>query len=804
MESQVLEKIMSGQAILFNGAGFSFGAKNIDGTAIPSGKKLSEYLAKKCKIDINSDLKIASKCYIKQFSKEELIQELKSILTVSEVTEYHKSIANLPWKRIYTTNYDCVIEHAANSIGKCLNTIRLSDSIRDNAKDNICIHLNGVITHLNKATLDNEFKLTDSSYITEDLTSNPWFSLMRSDFETADLIVVIGYSMQSDIDILRLFANPTIKEKIIIIDSNNPSEENKLMLPDYGEYMPIGLNNFSIEIDNFKTTYIPSLLSKQFYSFSYSQQNPQTSTEASFTDIFELYSIGKYSPLLLECKYNGEYRDGYKYLLLRKSVETILTNLNKYRYFVVTSDLGNGKTIFCKILQNEFQYTKYPVFEFKKRQSDWKNEVKEICNEYKQGMIIIDDYPSAMDILYEFAYYDISKLKFVLTARTAINKTKYRNLIEKLNINPNSIKLIDINLLNSSEVDNLAQILKSQRVLGKLPVQDNYDAITKFISNDCKSKFCDLLLELYNSSDIKQRLTKLFSEISNESDDFKSVLIFALMKPVMGLKIDLIDFENLLEINHAHFSTSENSIINELFDFKGNEPIVKSSIVAKNILYNIISIDNVLEISKKMLVACKKQNSYSDLQINLMSHTHYTIFKLNEDNLHKILKFYDSLRNYYSDNHFFWEQYALICINLKDYRTANACIETAYQIAKNNNSFVPFQIDTIYGNCLLSELIDRNEDFAHNEAIERTYEACNRILRNIDHVDNDKYRAFKQLSRISQIYTLFKEKFDNRDISIFKEISHKVITEFANHKKSGECSFAKELDKWISDIKGCK
>ena len=145
----------------------------------------------------------------------------------------------------------------------------------------------------------------------------------------------------------------------------------------------------------------------------------------------------------------------------------------------------------------------------------------------------------------------------------------------------------------------------------------------------------------------------------------------------MGLNIDLLDFENLLEINHALFSTSENSIINELFEFKDNEPIVKSSIVAKNILYNVISIDNMLELSKSILIACQSQNRFNDLQINLMSHTHYTIFNLSDDNLFKILNFYDSLRNYYKDNHFFWEQYALICIQIQDYRTADACITTA-------------------------------------------------------------------------------------------------------------------------------
>lgn len=97
--------------------------------------------------------------------------------------------------------------------------IILSDDFETSNKNLIAIHLNGYIERLNVDKLDNEFKLTDHSYSCDTLIGNPWFEFMVNDFEAASAIVVIGYSMQFDIDIKRLFSAPEISQKVIFIDS---------------------------------------------------------------------------------------------------------------------------------------------------------------------------------------------------------------------------------------------------------------------------------------------------------------------------------------------------------------------------------------------------------------------------------------------------------------------------------------------------------------------------------------------------------------------------------------------------------
>lgn len=802
MELHEKEKIMAGQAVLFVGAGFSYGAKNVEGIAIPVGDDLIKQMNKVSGVTSAATLQVASTCFLKKQSPQKLIDFLKRQLTVSQVASWHKEIVDLPWRRIYSVNYDNVVEAAAEENGNPIDSICLSDNIRGNQKRKVCVHLNGEIRRLNKVMLDKEFKLTGTSYAKGSLRSSPWYELMISDFEMADAIVVIGYSMQADMEILQQLAVPTVAKKVILIDSASPTEINQLTLPDYGRYYAIGVQNFAKEMADFAKEYVPSVLPETFYTFDHRYQSAAPVSSVGYEKIVEFYTIGKYEEGLLQKDFSKGPGPQYKYVLYRASLDCLMEDLSKYSYFVVTADLGNGKTMFCNLLQNELQFENYHVFLYRKRQYTWKDEVRKIAENYERAVVIIDDYPAAMDIIQEFSGYDGEQLKFVFTARTALNKGMYRTLLEKLRVESKEVRCYDINTLSRDETEQLAFVLKNNRVSPVIQVEDSCIAIEKFIKENCKSRFCDLLLEFYNSSDIKERLTALICSISDEERDLRDIMIFSLMKPVMNLPVELSDFERLLQVDHARFSKEGNFVIKELFNIQDYTPIVKSSIVAQNILYGILSIDEVLDLSSRMLKACVGGGrTHYELMRNLMSHTHYTRFSDTSENMEKVLRFYDDLRNYYKDNHFFWEQFALICITCKKYGTAYSCIRTAYQIAAKEPSFVPFQIDTIYGSCVLSELIGTLSSISPYEALQKTTDACNRIFRNIDHVDCDKYRAYKHLSKIIRIYDYYVADFDKKELQAFKGILQRIRREMERYKKSGgDASFSKELEGWIAEF----
>lgn len=126
---------LEGNAILFAGSGFSHGALNVNRCPIKSGSTLNEALARECNVDANKyNLSTLSEYFLKVKSEEELIELIKRECTVTSVCQYHKVISSLPWKRIYTTNYDSVIEQSASDCLKNLTPIVFSDEIKNTDK----------------------------------------------------------------------------------------------------------------------------------------------------------------------------------------------------------------------------------------------------------------------------------------------------------------------------------------------------------------------------------------------------------------------------------------------------------------------------------------------------------------------------------------------------------------------------------------------------------------------------------------------------------------------------------------------
>lgn len=78
-------------------------------------------------------------------------------------------------------------------------------------------YINGYINKLNIDTIDKEFKLTDRSYDCETLRGLPWFDFMERDFYSAKAIIVIGFSMQSDVDITRILSSPMVAPKVVFV-----------------------------------------------------------------------------------------------------------------------------------------------------------------------------------------------------------------------------------------------------------------------------------------------------------------------------------------------------------------------------------------------------------------------------------------------------------------------------------------------------------------------------------------------------------------------------------------------------------
>lgn len=169
----VIAKAYAGNTLLFIGAGFSLGSKNMNDTPMPLAKELSKDICKLGDFEADDDLAYSADYYLKYNSPEPLIGLLIDHFSIREVKRYHENIASLDWRRVYTTNYDNCYELAAGKSGKVISPITLEDSPSNNfRRRDICVHINGAIQLLDGESLENSFKLSESSYTNSDAFSD--------------------------------------------------------------------------------------------------------------------------------------------------------------------------------------------------------------------------------------------------------------------------------------------------------------------------------------------------------------------------------------------------------------------------------------------------------------------------------------------------------------------------------------------------------------------------------------------------------------------------------------------------------
>jgi hypothetical protein len=209
--SLLLRRYGKAHALLFTGAGFSVGATSIAGNPIPTGAQLIDLFKAQTGEDTD-DLAILARLFSDQFGEHKLFELLTSSFRAREVASEHKAIVSFPWKSIYTTNYDDVSELAAKGTGINCQSYAFNQHPRDiDGKTFPIIHLNGYINDVTFNDFTQKIRLTNVSYLSDEISRSPWGQKFRSDILTSPCIVFIGYSM-FDLDIARVvYAFPEMR-----------------------------------------------------------------------------------------------------------------------------------------------------------------------------------------------------------------------------------------------------------------------------------------------------------------------------------------------------------------------------------------------------------------------------------------------------------------------------------------------------------------------------------------------------------------------------------------------------------------
>ncbi|AUV88417.1 SIR2 family protein [Vibrio campbellii] len=742
---KILHSINSGKAIMFTGAGFSFGAETVSGAEPLGAKQLSHCLCDSLGIAKNDNLMFVSDFFMAKKPKSDLISLLKDNYTLSSTSKSHGIICSLPWRRFYTTNYDLSIELASQKSGKIIETVDLQHPVRDYyQRHNFCVHLNGSINSLTEDSLENSFKLSSSSYTSpESFVTSDWFYPFKRDLDRASAIVFVGYSMY-DIDIQKiLFNDDHLIAKTYFITLPDPGMELEFTLSKFGTIVPIGTDGFAEEIEKFI------------------EQNP-AELESHSLESLKLYELGNTEPNVRDAQIEtmlmyGDVSDDsidscvlghidVPFLIPRKQIEEISSNLDKDKNVIIYGALGNGKSILLKELRCQLTSSGHHVYEISDLDGDYIGDLDYLAKHSNKSILLVDDYEQYIDVIKHLSATDNQKILIVATARIADHEFYRDRLLEwKFNFAE-----VNIDLLQEEERNHFIDIIDNLGLWGENAGFTHAQKLRYLqVKND--NQISTALLSLLDSPNIKSKISTLVNKLKTNKEHESTLFTICLCK-IIGVNANRALVSELSgndAIYDPLFTTMKE--FREIFKIFNGEVQSASSLFCICLVKEHFSASyitaSLLSIAGRLDRLSGRDATQTRVFKSMLKFSFVERILPKTTKVGNLIRYYSDLKlevKWLNRDPHFWLQYAMSLIAYKDFNKAQQFLDQAYALAKNKKDYHTDNIDTQQARLWLMEcnyISDGNK--VHGKFVE-----AHRLL---GYLENNIFK-FRQLSRYREFY----------------------------------------------------
>lgn len=763
---------LDGHAILFTGAGFSCKATNLNNVPFPVGEVLAGELCDEMGLPRNNNLSLVSDMYMSNphFGISGIIKKLGRtfrLKTTGSYTDIYQTICGIPWKRIYTTNYDNLCESTMQSLGIATIPNTLSDNTSDYFDQFTVVHLNGYIDRLTPEALQKEFKLSSESYLAEDFQRSPWLKLFTAELNAAQALILIGVSFDYDIDLQRIIVNSDVyKDKIIFVDRSLDDGEDPTMTNYYknkfGEVYNIGVDGFANKIKEIKENYTPFSQQINFFSFKKVELKGSTADNPTSQDARELLRFGAIREQLIPLNLNGS-----AYIFARETGSQmihLLKTTDNFDCIVLISELANGKSCIMK-------HTAYSlldagtVFFFNDYTNSTIDELKEIVAIPGKKFIFIENYNFNDQVLKLFRQIDLrtNHIKLILSARTAIHETVSYKISKYAGISQEAIIELSADDLETDDINHLIELFDYAGVWDSFR-NNSLSRKRVMIRKQYDAHLQNVLLDLIKSEQVLQEIISL-SEGVSKNETATMLLIGICISNLVNLDFSLNDLLSILEINLTQ-AIRQDSYIRQLVDFQGNTISVKSSVLCRY----LISLPNLSPKVKDVLLrlnlnaeACNRPNRIEAIRNSLISSSNIgLIFPISDDASQKyMIEYYNTLKTLdaYKNNQFFWLQFAMACMDVSDFLRAKEYLDISYEIVRERKTkFDTYQMDTQTARYYLESTMYNNNSGCAFSSFETAHKLLSQV---IYRKQGQNHLVFKQVIKYKMYYEVFGGHFTN-------------------------------------------
>jgi hypothetical protein len=801
MPLPLVRDIEAGTSILFLGAGFSAEATNVNDEEIRDVSGLIDYLLDKVGITSSGgyDLDSAAEEFFLVHKEQKTAEALHSNFRSKTVTADQRVIVTQPWYRIYTTNYDDVIERICTEEIKPLTTLEVSDPADPPMPGTTqLIHICGNITRSSVSEFKKHFLLTESQRDNSPFFHSHWMRRFHDDVLAASSLIFVGFSL-TDIDMRRLLGSfpAEIQSKIHFVVRPTTLKPIQNRMARFGQVHAIGLSALAGHLASKRPGRpIPqyNLIPTSIQELHFEQK---TSSSVSSRDIDTLLISGEVDlKKLAEADITGS---GNSYTIPKSLslYQRASQNSSGDKPILVHGDIGNGKTIFAYQLGYQFSQKGYHVYRVQREPESIGEIVAFFQALDNPAVVIFDDimhFPTLPAALINLSKRDII---IIATTRTIVLDTLSERLRSRLG-NKTAIE-IDLNLPRRDESLALVNYLDVNGLWGAIADQTDKEKLD-FVERTCGSQLRDVILSLYERGSLHQKVENLLLGIQALKQKERELIVLSALMSYADFQqssqflvvADLVGYNGSLE--EFRSSLLENELIS-LIRIDTSDVLIKSPALADFILGRVFSIDTILSIVQVALEKLDKyyvdDDEFMRLAKGLLKFSLYGRWiKTKRDN-DAIESFYDKGRvlSFASKDPLFWVQRSICNMHMKCFDISYRFVETAYGLAKKMPRFDPYQIDNHHARLMLTQ--SREEGVSTDGLRER--EALKLLQGILDRKSTDLYHPLSVMRVFAEIVDHHAKYLTNVQKSSLKSSIDDATKYLKNFRASGRFRNLPEL-----------
>lgn len=725
-----------GDAILFVGAGIGFLVEGPNGP-LPDGPKLSNRILSRPDDTPNPPPLDKAVGFVirKGAGVESVFDTLRQNLTAQSVDPKLASLYRLPWRRIYTTNYDDAIQIARNKI-QPTNSCTLENGT-ENARIGTVLHINGKLSNVSPASIEKELSLSDRSYADRNLERSSWYGYLSRDLESARSVIFIGYSLY-DLDISRLVFSTDISEKTFFFVSPTVDEIEEETISLYGQTPGGGVFNLLETVTDALADYRPiSKVSRYTYLKEIGKGDANLSKEPS--RILDAQMVFGILPERQVIDAAPVFSDR-QYIIQRDQAKKAIESINRglFRDIVITGEFVSGKSATALSITGDFIRRGYKAY-FATHGPHLSEELADLATKDDRIVVVFEGYSTLKRTILEYARRRHARHRLIITEQ-AVQHELHGDFLHEPALAGQFYEVI-LDRIVEPDARSFAELLDFGGYWRERSGASD-EANAHYIVRKLDASLYRLLVEIVESTDVQRRIDGLLAPILTNRRATE-VFVAACIVNVLGVNFRISDWVGAFDSQYAQSVLRNYS--NELRYFllvQSGNVFPRSGLLSSFILRRVPEKNIVLDAALKLFKVAAKERKpfdmYDDVFVRLMQFNRLQPIMSGDSEKELILSFYEQIRPLSGThkNPDYWLQLGIAGTALDELDIAGDAFETAY--AKEEKEARPKfkKIDNYYNRYLLAYAASLADS---QDAYEMFVEATKGLTRQMFLEDNRHY-----------------------------------------------------------------